>query len=300
MLSVGQAVLIGGVLILVDLGARSLRLIALLKAVGADLRTAGACIATAFGDAASVLTPFRVGGTPARLAVLHRYRVPLSLGLGALALELLTYQAIVGLVGVFLATQVAPTLPGPGAFWSLPSAVLAVAAAAVLGAILIAFPWLRARFRRSTAQLRRLPRRLKQDPNFWKGIAASLPLAVISVIARLSLLPLLALSLPPNLRPPELSALAFAVTFGQILVPTPAGAGAVEYAFAATGVAATPGMTSIFVAWRALTVGVVVSLGLALAVLACGKGILAAAFPPLRASRRRRTMARRSDRPGSV
>jgi uncharacterized membrane protein YbhN (UPF0104 family) len=278
MLSVPQSLLIGGMLILIDLWARSYRLQVLLAGVGVAIRTRQACVTTAFGDAASVLTPLRFGGTPARLAVLHRYHVPVSPGVGAVALDLATYQAMLLLIGGAFAAQVAPHLLARPLSWSPPPMLIAMAAAVPIVVVGVARRSLHGRFKKVGAQMRALSDRVKSDPGFWRTVVVSLILAAVSIGARVSLLPLLALSLPPDSRPPELSALAFAVTFGQVLIPTPSGAGAVELAFAASGFASTPGMASVFVAWRALTVGLVAVLGLTIVVVACGKGIFAAAI----------------------
>jgi uncharacterized membrane protein YbhN (UPF0104 family) len=284
MLSVSQSVLLGGVLLVLDLWARSMRLKLLLRGTGADLRTSGAYIATAFGDAASVLTPLRMGGTPARLAVLHRYEVSLAPGLAALALDMATYQAIVAVVGVAVASQAIADI------WvaALPRGVPGWAAIGVgcLIAIVVwaALPRMRRRLEASALSLRGLPGAGSRR-GFWKVLLLSLPLAAVSILIRISLLPLLALSIPAPTRPPELASLAYTITFGQVLIPTPAGAGAVEYAFAVSGAYAAPGMSFVFMVWRALTVGLVCVMGIGLAVLTCGRSIVTAALETYRRQR---------------
>lgn len=271
MLSLTLAVALGMATVLLDLGARSYRLRLLLRAVGGELPRVGAYVATAFGDAASVLTPLRLGGTPARLVVMRSYQVPVPAALRALALDLATYQVVLVAAGVILAVGAVPAFwPGPQG-WSDMGDGLRLGVALSAGGLATAGVVCRNRLRSATHRAAELFRRCRGDPSFGRGLLVSLGLAAISIGARLSLLPLLALSLPPGARPAELTALAFVVTFGQVVVPTPSGAGAVEVAFAASDLSGIPGGGSIFIAWRVLTVGLVAVLGIGIVLPICGR-----------------------------
>ena len=95
----------------------------------------------------------------------------------------------------------------------------------------------------------------------------SVPLTLVSVAARIAVLPVLAQTLPS---PPPAGVLvlgSFTLMYGQLFFPTPGGAGAVEL-LASAGTAGELGGTAgpVFLAWRAITTGLPVVFGFGLAV----------------------------------
>lgn len=116
-------------------------------------------------------------------------------------------------------------------------------------------------------------------PGWWAAVRgslgwpllASVPLTLLSIACRVAVLPVLAQVLP---EPPAAGVLAlssFVLIYGQLFLPTPGGAGAVELAFS-SGAAGDLGgsLGTVFIAWRACTTGIPVVLGFALAIPAYG------------------------------
>jgi uncharacterized membrane protein YbhN (UPF0104 family) len=92
------------------------------------------------------------------------------------------------------------------------------------------------------------------------------PLTLVSIGARVAMLPVLAQALPD---PPPLGVLvvgSFVIIHGQLFLPTPGGAGGVEL-MASAGAAGELGGTAgpVFLAWRAVATGVPVVVGFGLA-----------------------------------
>jgi Predicted integral membrane protein len=220
------------------------------------------------GDAASAITPLRVGGEPARLAALTHAHVPLSAGVVAAVVEVFVMWPLVIAVAGWLALVYAPS------WWRAAQPQLADAASGgwlwIAGTIaLTALAWWTARrfFPRSTDVVQRGTRRafaFYRRLTAWPLIA-SVPLTLVSLAARVAILPVLALTLPS---PPPLGPLIFAslfLTYGQLLLPTPSGAGLVEIGFiggAVGDLGARYG--SILLIWRFYTTIVLVALGIVL------------------------------------
>lgn len=122
--------------------------------------------------------------------------------------------------------------------------------------------------RRAWAYYRRLPA--------WPLIA-SVPLTLVSLAARVAILPVLALTLA---NPPAMGPLIFAsliLTYGQLALPTPSGAGLVEIGFlggAAGDMGARYG--SILFVWRFYTTILLVALGVGLGVMMYGADAISA------------------------
>jgi uncharacterized membrane protein YbhN (UPF0104 family) len=109
-----------------------------------------------------------------------------------------------------------------------------------------------------------------QTSPLWP-LLAGIPLSLFNVVARTLMLPLLAMTLPGH---PPLGVMAvgsFVLLYSQLLLPTPAGAGAVELGFL-SGVAGDLGHapTWLLVAWRFYSVGAGALLGAVLAVATFG------------------------------
>lgn len=262
------------VLVLVDLIARSYRLRWYLHGFGRTLSLSDAVHATAWGDAAAGLTPLRFGGEAAKFAGLVRGGIPAGLSVMTLALEAIITYPLVALVGVWLAwrfapdwwTQVQPMLADAlTASW--PWIVGIVVATAV--AIYVGVRWRRA-----------LRVEIERPPQSLRTLIAATPItplllgagvSLYNVLARVAVLPLLALTLPTH--PPFGILLlgSFALLYSQLVLPTPAGVGAVDLGFLA-GVAGNlgPNAPGLLLAWRIYTVGIGTGIGILLAVRALG------------------------------
>jgi uncharacterized membrane protein YbhN (UPF0104 family) len=265
-----QAHLICLALVAADLAARVWRIQWIVQGLGHRLSAKDAFVLNAFGDAASALTPLRIGGEPARLAGMLRSQVPAAAAFVALSLEALAAWPVLILAAGWLMWAYAPAwldTVGPRLghaaeqAWPWVAAVLLVSIVAWAYARRITSPigrQLRRPVRRAMVYWRRMPR--------WP-LVASVPLSVINLASRVAILPVLAWTLPepPPLGPTILG--SFALLYSQLLLPTPSGAGAVELGFLG-GAAGDFGEHQgwLLLAWRFYTNGIGVALGIWLAV----------------------------------
>jgi uncharacterized membrane protein YbhN (UPF0104 family) len=259
-----------------DVLGRSLRLRWYLKGLGAELSLQHSITATAWGDAAAGLTPLRFGGEAAKFAGLVRGGVRPATTLLGLALEAVVTYPLVALFGLGLAWRFAPS------WWSAAGPLIGDALRTgwpwLLGILLLAAAggWAAVRWQRrrasgmgqsgaeARAALGRVPR--------WV-ILAGIPLSLYNIVGRTLVLPLLACTLPQH--PPfgVMMLGSFALLYSQLLLPMPAGVGAVDFGFLA-GVAGDlgPAPTGLLLAWRLYTVGLGALLGLGIALHTLGWG----------------------------
>ncbi|MGH7591545.1 MAG: lysylphosphatidylglycerol synthase domain-containing protein [Gemmatimonadales bacterium] len=257
-------------LVVTDTVARSLRLKFFCDSIGSPLSVSQGIVVNAFGEAACALTPARLGGEPARLAGILRYRISTEAAIAAITMEALLGWPMIIAGGAFLVWRFAPEwwqTAEPGivrhmhGMW--PWFVVVVVVSVLLW-------WLAHRWIRFSAP-GRLKRSWRRVLVYWRRIplwpiVASQPLSLVSVTARTAILPVLALTLPS---PPPLGPLllgSFALLYSQMILPTPSGAGAVELGFLA-GAAGSLGSdgTELLFWWRLYTSVVAVVLGLGLA-----------------------------------
>lgn len=252
-----------------DLVGRSLRLRWYLKGLGTELSLAHAFTATAWGDAAAGLTPLRFGGEAAKFAGLIRGGVRPGSALLALGLEAIVTYPLVFLFGFWLALSFAPS------WWSEARPVLNQAIATgwpwLVGIVALALlgSWAALRWHRTQSHAKGEPSgslrsAVNQVPR-WV-ILVGIPLSFYNIIGRTLVLPLLASTLPQH--PPfgVMMLGSFALLYSQLLLPMPAGVGAVDFGFLA-GVAGDlgPDRGGLLIAWRLYTVGLGAILGAAIA-----------------------------------
>ncbi|MBW3571885.1 MAG: flippase-like domain-containing protein [Gemmatimonadetes bacterium] len=265
----------------VDMAARALRIHLFARGAGLRVRFGDVFTANAFGDAAAAVTPMRLGGEGARLLGLLRAGLPFPPLAAVLAVEVAAYSAVVaacaGVVGWLFAddwwAEVGPDVIAAarrGAEW------LVVLAVVFVLAVLLA-----RRLRRAgigAAPSARPTAALLRAAAGWP-LAASVPLTALSVACRVAILPVLAAASGPPTALPVMITASFALTYGQFLLPTPAGAGAVELAFAG-GVAGDEGAADpgLMLAWRVFTFGLPVVIGFGLAAVSYGPGALRSAL----------------------
>jgi uncharacterized membrane protein YbhN (UPF0104 family) len=264
-----QAHLLCVALVAADLLARAWRIQWIVQGLGWRVSLWDAFVLNAFGDAASAVTPLRLGGEPARLAGMLRSRVPATAAFVAISLEVLASWPVILVAAGWLVWRYAPAwwdMAGPrlaeAGQWAWPWVAVVV--------ILSVLAWRAARRFASPAahQLRRPVRRALV---YWRRmplwpLLASAPLSFVNLATRVAILPVLALTLPS---PPPMGPLllgSFALLYSQLVLPTPSGAGAVELGFLG-GAAGDLGSGEgwLLLAWRFYTNGVGVVLGVALA-----------------------------------
>jgi uncharacterized membrane protein YbhN (UPF0104 family) len=101
----------------------------------------------------------------------------------------------------------------------------------------------------------------------WWPLAASFGFSLVNVATRLALLPVLALALPSPPSMPTLLVGSFVLIYGQMILPTPAGAGAVELGFFAGAAGDLGGGGSwLLLMWRLYSSGLGTAAGAAWAV----------------------------------
>lgn len=269
-------------LVAVDLLARALRIRWLLDGLGTPVRFRDAITLNAFGDAACAITPLRIGGEPARLAGMLRAGVPASAAFVAISLEVLAAWPVIIAVMLPLAWWFAP------AWWS--AAVPALGSAAgrawpwlvVLGILCVA-AWYAAR-RVAAPGPSRLGRPLRRVRVYWRRmplwpLLASAPLTLLNLISRVGILVALAATLPQRESLGVLVIGSFMLLYAQLIVPTPSGAGVVDFGFlgGAAGPLGGEG-TALLLAWRFYTSGAGLVLGAGLALAIYGRTAVARAL----------------------
>lgn len=242
----------------------------------------------AYGDAAAAVTPARLGGDPARFLGLRRAGVETPRALAGLAVEALIDWILLVLMALLLGLAFADTAAA-GVHHLL---VLATGRTArILIAATVALALVSAALARWYHRRHPLP--------FPGGAAASLvatwrqarglgvrtllvaaSLTTLSMAARTAILPVLAAGVP-GLDSRAVILGSFALLYGQLAVPTPAGAGAVELGFVG-GFAESMSpraLAALLLAWRLYTLILGAALG----------GVLAATTALLAWRKRRRS-----------
>ena len=256
-------------LVAADLIARAYRIKWLLAGLGQRITFGEAFTLNAFGEAACAITPMRIGGEPARLGGMLQYGVPATAAFVGISVEVLAAWPIIILCAGALAVAYAPewwAIAGPHLAHGLRRAWPWVALVAVVSVL----AWGAARRVGSPAvhQLRRPIRRVvvywRRMP--WWPVAASIPMTLVNLGARVAILPILVAAVPghPPLGPVAFG--SFALLYSQLVLPTPSGAGAVELGFLG-GAAGELGDSGgwVLVAWRLYTTGIGALLGIWLA-----------------------------------
>ena len=253
-------------LIALDIVVRAMRL-RLLLGSGRAPRMLDAVAVNAYGDAASALTPARLGGEPARFLGLKRCRVETAPALVVLAAERVVDLSLVALVTLgslaFLGERgfrdvaaLARRLASPEFLpWFAAVAALVVLAGIVAWRLRHRFPPV---VQHSLREALRETRRLSAP--VLTGAAA---LTAVSMLARVAVLPVLLLAFIQLSHPLAAFVGSFALIYSQLLLPTPAGVGGVELGFVA-GIAPMLPPTdtaALLVAWRLYSLVIPAGLG---------------------------------------
>jgi uncharacterized membrane protein YbhN (UPF0104 family) len=265
-----EANLICAGLIALDFLARAWRIKWILRGLGHRIRTWDAVVLNAFGEGACAVTPMRLGGEPARLAGMLRCGVPAAAAFVAISFEVLASWPVVIVAVGWLAWRYS------GDWWAMvgPNLIHAAARAwhwLLVVALVSLVAWMIAR-RLTHPAVRQIKRPVKRARVYWRRmptwpLVASVPVSLVNLVARVGILPVLAMTLPD---PPPMGPLwfgSFALLYSQLVLPTPSGAGAVELGFLG-GAAGNLGSEEqlILFLWRFYTNGTGVLLGFGLAV----------------------------------
>ena len=252
-------------LVIADMVVRALRLRVLLGPVE-PRRLASAVAVNALGDAASALTPARLGGEPARFLALRNRGAPTSAAAVVLATERVVDMGLAAVVAVVAAallgargfedvSALVARFASPSALpWMLLVAVLVIAFATAAVQFRHRFPRIGPSLREAVAHARAM---------VGTRLGAAVGLTLVSMASRVAILPVLLWG-SGALRDPVAAAVgSFALIYAQLLLPTPAGVGGVELGFV-VGVAPLlppPEVAGLLLTWRAITVGVPAGLG---------------------------------------
>ncbi|HEX4574130.1 MAG TPA: lysylphosphatidylglycerol synthase domain-containing protein [Gemmatimonadales bacterium] len=220
------------------------------------------------GDALAALTPARLGGEPIRFVGFQRSGASAAQILAAFATEIW----VDGVLLLASAALLAVGFASAGRDWFARLVVLARAPATwwITAAVLLAAAvsaWAAVRYRRHWPAallhpLRDARRLMRTMPPLV--VVGVMGLTLASMAARTAVLPVLASGVPGT----SLGGLitgSFALVYGQVILPTPAGAGAVELGFIAGFAGALRGgeVARLLVVWRFYTLALGVLAGAA-------------------------------------
>lgn len=265
-----EAHLICGALVLLDQVARALRIRLLTTAIGHPLTVREAVAVNLIGDAACAVTPMRIAGEPSRLASLLRAGVPATASFIAIAFEVVTMWPVILGSAVCLGLAFAPGWIDHAAPQLLAGLTRTWGWVVLLGGA-SALVWLAVRRRvHLTPRLTRRPwRRVlvygRRMPK--RTLLASSALGLVNLAARTAILPVLMATLPepPHFGPAILG--SFALLYSQLILPTPSGAGVVDLGLLAGAAGEVgDGGIGILAWWRFYTtvIGVLLGAGSAL------------------------------------
>jgi uncharacterized protein (TIRG00374 family) len=257
---------VGGLLLAAgDIAVRALRLRVLLAGVE-PRRVRSAVVVNALGDAASALTPARLGGEPARFLALRSRGTPAAAAVVVLATERVVDLGLAALVALAAAGLLGTRRFGDVSEYlerfTSPRVVPWVAAVAVL---VVAFAAVAVRFRGRIPRVGASLRDALEHARHVAGLRllAALGLTAVSMAMRVAVLPLLLWGAGALRDPMTVMVGSFGLIYAQLLLPTPAGVGGVELGFV-VGVAPllpASSVAGLLLAWRVITVGVPAGLG---------------------------------------
>ena len=258
-----------------DVTVRAVRLRMLIPG-GSALSVWRAVTINAYGDAASAITPARLGGDPARFAGCRQAGINTPRALAGLGVEALIDWALLLGATVALGFAFADTAAAGArhliTLATSPKARLFVALTLVLVlASAVAARWYRRRIPFGLlGTLGTTWRHARQLG--WPSVTIAASLTALSMALRVGILPVLVAG-QPGVSMSAVIVGSYTLLFGQLALPTPAGAGAVELGFVG-GFAETlsPGaLAGLLVAWRVYTLILPAALGAVLLAIAAGK-----------------------------
>ena len=236
---------------------------------GAGLSLWQAITVNAYGDAASAVTPGRLGGDPARFLGFRRAQVASPEALALLAVEALIDWVLLVLATLALSIAFAGTaVEGARRLVALatgPRARLLVTLVLVLIALsAVLVWWYHHRFKSAASSTLVLAWRRARALG-WGSVALATTLTIVSMVARTAILPVLVGGLP-GIDSGAVVLGSFVLLFGQLVLPTPAGAGGVELGFVGgfAGTLSAGDLATLLLSWRAYTLILGAALGVVL------------------------------------
>ncbi len=236
---------------------------------GAGLSLWQAITVNAYGDAASAVTPGRLGGDPARFLGFRRAQVGAPEALAGLAVEafidwVLLALATLALTVAFAGTAVAGTrrllalAAGPRARFLVTLVLVLISLSAVL-------VWWYHRRSKSAASSTLVLAWRRARTLGCRSMAIATALTIVSIVARTAILPVLVAGLP-GIDSGAVVLGSFVLLFGQLALPTPAGAGGVELGFVGgfAGTLSAGDLATLLLSWRTYTLILGAALGVVL------------------------------------
>ena len=220
-----------------------------------------------YGEAASAVTPNRLGGEPARFVGMTESGLRVVSALVALGVEVAAEWPVFLLMALGLAIYYVPDFEAQAARWlrhhlaadlvAIELAVLLVLLAVYLIQRVVKGGTIRHRVRRqwrvAWAHVRRAP---------WWVMGVNAVLTAVSLAARAAILPALAYGIPDGPDLDEMFFGALALLAAPLVVPLPSGGGGVEAAFL-SGFAGDFGdrQVGMLVLWRVYSIAILAVLG---------------------------------------
>lgn len=253
-------------LLVLDSVVRAWRIQLAVWAAGGSLGFVDAVRLNLYGEAASTLTPNRLGGEPARFVGLTEAHVRPVASIVAIGVEVAAEWPVFMLMGAALFAYYVPDWPTEARYWLHRHHAGELLAIEVIVLVILASIYFLQRMARSGAIRHRVRRQwrvawahVSRAPRWVLGAGALLTVA--SVAARALILPALALGSPA---PPFLQMFFGSLTLVQapLIVPLPSGGGGIEVAFL-SGFAGDFGsrQVTMLVWWRIYTTVVLTVLG---------------------------------------
>lgn len=234
---------------------------------GGKLRLADAVKLNLYGEAASAVTPNRLGGEPARFVGMTESGLRVVAALVALGVEVAAEWPVFLLMALGLAIYYVPDFEAEAARWlrhhlaadlvAIELTVLLVLLAVYLIQRVVKGGTIRHRVRRqwrvAWAHVRRAP---------WWVMGANAVLTAVSLAARAAILPALAYGIPDGPDLDEMFFGALALLAAPLVVPLPSGGGGIEAAFL-SGFAGDFGdrQVGMLVLWRVYSIAILAVLG---------------------------------------
>ncbi|HMA43716.1 MAG TPA: lysylphosphatidylglycerol synthase domain-containing protein [Gemmatimonadales bacterium] len=248
-----------------DVLVRALRIRLLVPTGGLSLWQA--VTVNAYGDAASAVTPGRVGGDPARYWGFRRAAVPVPSAVAGLAVEALIDWVLLALATLALSIGFAATAANGvrrlAALAAAPRARILIAFVVVLAVLCVILIRYLRRAPHSAVPMLVLAWR-QACALGWRRVALAAALTTVSMVSRTAILPVLVAGLPGlDLGSGAVWLGSFALLFGQLALPTPAGVGAIELGFAGgfAGKLAGHELAELLIVWRVYTLLLSAALG---------------------------------------
>ncbi len=254
-------------LLAIDTLVRAWRIQLAVWASGGTLDFVSAVRLNLYGEAASALTPNRLGGEPARFLGLNEARVRPVKSLVAIGVEVTAEWPVFVLLGVLLVAYYVPDWHIAARHWLRRHRAEQLVAVEVVALLVLLVIYILQRMARAGMIRHRVRRQwrvalahVRRAP-VW-ALALGMILTAISIAARSLILPALAMDLRP--RPPFAPMFfgALALLHAPLVLPLPSGGGGIEVAFL-SGFAGDFGehQVGMLVLWRFYTTILLAVLG---------------------------------------